>query len=165
MLSCNLIGNLTQDPAQRQTPSGAQLVAIDVACTMGKNKPPVYVSCTAWDEPLMSNLLKYLHKGSKVAVTGNLDYPHSYITKSGEPKAVVKVKITACEFLANGKPEEEKQMPQNIPGMPQNNYSNNGGYQRQQGQANIQPVPQGFSEVDPSDDDSGFFNPYGQLPY
>lgn len=170
MNQITIIGNLTSDPAERQTRSGKNLAAFDVAVTMsGQDAQPLYIGCTSWDDPVKGNILKYLHKGSKVAVYGTLDYPNAYLNKQGEPKASYKVRVEKVEFLPNGNRQaqgNDAHLPENIPGQ-YGNYQQ--GYQRsnaRNAQSNIQPIPPGFSEVNPTDDDNGFFNPFGgNTPY
>lgn len=145
------IGNLTDKPVLRQTNGGKKLCSFDIAVTMGRDKNPLYISITVWDERLAEYCEKYLEKGSKVAVTGSLDYPYAYKSeKSGEARCNIKIKATNVEFLPKGaRPEQAQQLPQNIPG--QENGSQTG-YQRQYA---AQPDPslaqQGFSELDPNE--------------
>lgn len=170
MFKTFFIGNLTQDPTVRQTTSGKRCVVFDCAVSKSKDKPPIYVSCSVWDDsPLFKNASSYLHKGNKVAVLANMDYPYAYISqKTNEPKTNIKVTALEVEFLANPQ-KGEQPLPQNIPGMaPNNNY----GYHRQtpqptaaQQQAEQDLINQGFSVVDPADDQTGWYNPSAQLPY
>lgn len=166
-----IIGNLTADPVQRTTQSGKTLTAFDIAVTTGKSTPPLYLSCTAWDDPVKTNVLNYLHKGNKVCIVGSLDQPHAYTAKDGNPKGVVKIRVYECEFLPNAnKPQGgDVPLPDNIPGQ----YGNSPqGYQRQQPRQQAQPTQltpeekaMGFTAVDPTDDDNGYFNPFGSLPF
>lgn len=155
-----LIGNLTRDPVLREYGQSA-VCTFDIAVTMrGKDKkPPLYVTVSVWDDKLRANCAKYLKKGSKVCVDGELDYPYAYKSEQGEARANVKMKAASVEFLPNpnAKPQGgQDTLPQSIPGVPQNNY----GYQSQRPQQG-QPLPwesggqgnptAGFSEVDPND--------------
>ena len=70
MLKTILIGNLGGDPVQRQIPSGDTVVSFRVAVSNGRDRAPTWVKVTVWDK-LCDVCLKYLRKGSRVAVVGN----------------------------------------------------------------------------------------------
>lgn len=141
------IGNLTDKPLLRTTNGGKKVCNFDIAVTMGKDKNPLFISIAVWDERLAEYCEKYLEKGSKVAVSGSLDYPYAYKSeKSGEARCNIKIKADKVEFLPKGvRPEQAQQLPQNIPGQ-------DAGYQRQyNGQNAPDTSPQGFSELDPNE--------------
>lgn len=54
--------------------------------------------CSFWD---VSNLAPYLKKGTLVYLSGNCE-PYVYITKVGESKAGLKVRVNNLKLLSNG---------------------------------------------------------------
>lgn len=67
-----LSGNLTRDPELRQTTGGKDVVSLRVAAKTFGDKS-VFVDVTAWEKlaVIMADAFK---KGSKIALTGRLDY-------------------------------------------------------------------------------------------
>lgn len=147
-----IIGNLTDKPLDRQTNGGTRLCTFDVAVSMGKDRTPLYVSVTVWNDKLREYCNQYLEKGSKVCIVGRLDYPYAYKSeKTGEAKCCLKIRADQVEFLPKGLRNEPAQpLPQNIPATASNSgYPQQGGY-----------TPPGFSEVDPNDVPWFGGNPY-----
>ncbi len=70
-----LIGRLTKEPEIRTTQSGTKVASFSMAINEGKNKDGQeivqYFNLSAWDR-LAEVLEKYVSKGVKVAVMGNL---------------------------------------------------------------------------------------------
>jgi single-strand DNA-binding protein len=75
-----LVGNLTDNPDYRFTPSGVALARFTVASTpriYDQNKQqwrdgePLFMTCSAWRE-MAENIAESLSKGSRVVVTGKL---------------------------------------------------------------------------------------------
>ena len=66
-----VVGNLGGDPAERMTQSGHKNCNFSVANNIGKDADPNWYYVTVWGKP-GENCLKYLRKGSKVQVIGEL---------------------------------------------------------------------------------------------
>ena len=100
MNALTIIGNLPKDPEKKVTQNGKTLAAFTVAVNQGygENKTTAFFSCAAWEkraEPIM----KFLKKGSKVAVRGSVS-ARAYVPKDGgEPRAIMEVHVEDCEFL------------------------------------------------------------------
>jgi single-strand DNA-binding protein len=95
-----LIGNLTNDPELRFTPSGAAVANFTVASTPKtfdrnsnewKDGETLFMRCAAWKE-LGENVAESLTKGMRVVVTGRLK-SRTYDTKEGEKRTVMELEI------------------------------------------------------------------------
>src|SRR2546421_12794843 len=95
-----VIGNLTDDPELRFTPSGAAVAKFRVASTPRtmdrasgewKDGEPLFLSCTVWRQAA-ENLAESLTRGARVIVTGRLRQ-RSYETKEGEKRTVMELEV------------------------------------------------------------------------
>ena len=95
-----VIGNLTDDPELRFTPSGAAVAKFRVASTPRfmdktsnewKDGEPLFLSCTVWRQAA-ENVAESLQRGARVIVTGRLKQ-RSFETKEGEKRTVVEVDV------------------------------------------------------------------------
>jgi single-strand DNA-binding protein len=95
-----LIGNLTDDPELRFTPSGAAVAKFRVASTPRfldkttnewKDGEPLFLSCTAW-RSLAENVAESLMRGARVIVSGRLK-SRTYETKEGEKRTVLEIEV------------------------------------------------------------------------
>lgn len=90
-----VIGNLTEDPELRYTPSGAAVAKFRVASTPRtfdrssgewRDGEAMFLSCNAWRN-LAENVAETLSRGSRVIVQGRLRQ-RSYETREGEKRTV-----------------------------------------------------------------------------
>jgi single-strand DNA-binding protein len=95
-----VIGNLTDDPELRFTPSGAAVAKFRIASTprfMDKNSgewkdgEPLFLSCTVWRQAA-ENVAESLQRGSRVIVSGRLRQ-RSYETREGEKRTVIELEV------------------------------------------------------------------------
>jgi single-strand DNA-binding protein len=95
-----LIGNLTNDPELRFTPSGSAVANFTVASTPKtfdrnnnewKDGETLFMRCAAWKE-MGENVAESLTKGMRVVVTGRLK-SRSYDTKEGEKRTVIELEV------------------------------------------------------------------------
>lgn len=116
-----LIGNLTRDPELSATPSGVSVCKISIAVNRNftnanGERECDYFNLVAWRQ-LADNCGKYLSKGKKIAVVGNLQ-TRSYETKEGDRRYVTEVMADEVEFLSprdeqqNSAPEAPAKKPQ-----------------------------------------------------
>lgn len=95
-----ITGNLTREPEMRVIPSGANVCSFTVAVNrrlgQGKTETDFY-NVSAW-RGLADICVKYLHKGSKVAVAGNFN-PRSYEDKDGMPRYSLDIQADEVEFM------------------------------------------------------------------
>lgn len=108
MNKITLIGNLTNDPDNRATHSGTTVCSFTIAVNRrfagaDGNKVTDFFRISAWRQ-LGDICGKYLTKGQKVAVVGELQ-ARTYEAKDGTTKLSLEVSADEVEFLS---PKEEK---------------------------------------------------------
>jgi single-strand DNA-binding protein len=95
-----VVGNLTDDPELRFTPSGAAVAKFRVASTPRfmdrqtnewKDGEPLFLSCTVWRQAA-ENVAESLQRGARVIVTGRLRQ-RSYETREGEKRTVIELDV------------------------------------------------------------------------
>jgi single-strand DNA-binding protein len=95
-----IIGNLTNDPELRFTPSGAAVANFTVASTPRtfdrqsnewKDGETLFMRCSVWRDAA-ENVAESLTRGSRVLVSGRLR-SRSYETKEGEKRTVVEMEV------------------------------------------------------------------------
>jgi single-strand DNA-binding protein len=95
-----VVGNLTNDPELRFTPSGAAVASFTVASSSRyldkttnewKDAEPVYMRCSVWRQ-YAENVAESLQKGTRVVVTGRLKQ-RSYETREGEKRTVMEMEV------------------------------------------------------------------------
>src|SRR5690349_5799500 len=95
-----VIGNLTDDPELRFTPSGAAVAKFRVASTpryMDRNTnewkdgEPLFLACTVWRQAA-ENVAESLQRGARVIVSGRLKQ-RSYETREGEKRTVIELEV------------------------------------------------------------------------
>jgi len=95
-----VIGNLTDDPELRFTPSGAAVAKFRVASTPRfldktsgewKDGDPLFLSCTVWRQDA-ENVAESLQRGARVIISGRLRQ-RSYETKEGEKRTVIDLDV------------------------------------------------------------------------
>jgi len=101
-----IIGNLTRDPEQRTTPSGAMVCSFTVAVNRRarrdaqNNQPEAdFFRVSAWNQ-LGETCARYLAKGRKVAVVGPVSV-HTYQGNDGQTRASLEVMANEVEFLSS----------------------------------------------------------------
>jgi single-strand DNA-binding protein len=95
-----VVGNLTNDPELRFTPSGQAVASFTVASTPRtldrqsnewKDGDPLFLRCTVWRQAA-ENVAETLHKGFRVIVQGRLKQ-RSFETREGEKRTVVELDV------------------------------------------------------------------------
>ena len=95
-----IIGNLTDDPELRFTPSGAAVAKFRVASTPRtldkatgewKDGEALFLACSVWRQAA-ENVAESLQRGARVNVSGRLRQ-RSYETKEGEKRTVYEVEV------------------------------------------------------------------------
>ena len=95
-----IIGNLTDDPELRFTPSGAAVAKFRVASTPRfmdkasgewKDGEPLFMACTVWRQAA-ENVAESLQRGARVIVSGRLRQ-RSYETREGEKRTVIELEV------------------------------------------------------------------------
>lgn len=109
-----LIGNLTKDPEISQTQNGLTIckfgIAVNRPYQTNGERITDFFSITVW-RTLADNCGKYLKKGSKVAVTAQLQN-HSYEDRDGNKRSRNDIVAEAVEFLSSVKNDaQDRQEP------------------------------------------------------
>ncbi|HLT11729.1 MAG: single-stranded DNA-binding protein [Actinobacteria bacterium] len=95
-----VIGNLTDDPELRFTPSGVAVARFRVASTPRyldratgewKDGEPLFLNCTVWRQAA-ENVAESLQRGTRVIVAGRLRQ-RSYETREGEKRTVIELEV------------------------------------------------------------------------
>jgi single-strand DNA-binding protein len=95
-----VVGNLTDDPELRFTPSGAAVAKFRVASTPRfmdkasgewKDGEPLFLACNIWRDAA-EHVAESLQRGSRVIVTGRLRQ-RSYETREGEKRTVIELEV------------------------------------------------------------------------
>lgn len=97
-----IVGRLTKEPELRTTGSGTAVCSFSLAVdrrlkNQAGEKVTDFFTCVAW-KSLGENCAKYLDKGSKVAVTGEIQN-RSYETKDGSKRTLTEIICGNVEFL------------------------------------------------------------------
>jgi single-strand DNA-binding protein len=95
-----VIGNLTNDPELRFTPSGSAVANFTIASTPRtfdrqtnefKDGESLFLRCSVWREAA-ENVAESLTKGMRVILSGDLKQ-RSYETKEGEKRTVIELEV------------------------------------------------------------------------
>ncbi len=95
-----VVGNLTDDPELRFTPSGAAVASFTVASTPRtfdrqtnewKDGDALFLRCSIWRQAA-ENVAESLHRGTRVIVSGRLKQ-RSYETREGEKRTVFELDV------------------------------------------------------------------------
>jgi single-strand DNA-binding protein len=99
-VTITVVGNLTDDPELRFTPSGAAVARFRVASTPRfldrqtnewKDGEPLFLQCQVWRQAA-ENAAESLQRGARVIVTGRLRQ-RSYETREGEKRTVMELEV------------------------------------------------------------------------
>src|SRR5215469_1955149 len=99
-VTITVIGNLTDDPELRFTPSGAAVAKFRVASTPRfldrqtnewKDGEALFLQCNIWRQAA-ENVAESLQRGARVIVTGRLRQ-RTYETREGEKRTVMELEV------------------------------------------------------------------------
>ena len=118
-----LIGNLTKEPEKVETTGEKTLCKLAIAVNENYtdkdgNRPVQYFDIVVWGT-LADNCIKYLGKGSKIAVLGKAQ-TREWTNKEGEKRYAREVVASEIEFLSTKKGEKPAEFVEvnNNDGMP-----------------------------------------------
>ena len=144
-----IVGNLTDDPSLRFTPSGAAVADFTVATNprhFDKNTrewiddPSVFMRCSIWRDAA-ENVAESLRKGMRVIVQGRLTQ-RSYETRDGEKRTVLELQAdevgpslrrARAQVTRNAPRDGATQGPQQANSTTPANHTGAGGYAPQTG--------------------------------
>ena len=95
-----VVGNLTDDPELRFTPSGAAVAKFRIASTPRtldrqsgewKDGEPLFLACNIWRDAA-EHVAESLQRGARVIVSGRLRQ-RSYETREGEKRTVIELEV------------------------------------------------------------------------
>ena len=110
MNQVSIIGRLGADVELRYTPTGRAVARMSIAVNdrYGENERTYWFPVICWNG-LAETVNQYLHKGSRVAVSGRLT-TRSYETDDGK-RTITEIVANSVDFLdprpANQEPEDE----------------------------------------------------------
>lgn len=117
MNKITLIGNLTKDPEVRSTPSGVTVCSFTIAVNrrfaQDGEKITDFFNIKAWRQ-LGDICGKYLSKGKKVAVVGELQ-ARLYDAKDGQQRLALDVSADEVEFLSPKDEDKPVEKPEPKP--------------------------------------------------
>ena len=99
-IAVTVVGNLTNDPELRFTPSGAAVASFTVASSSRvldkttnewKDGETVFMRCSVWRQ-YAENVAESLTQGTRVIVSGRLKQ-RSYETREGEKRQVMELEV------------------------------------------------------------------------
>ena len=99
-INVTIVGNLTNDPELRFTPSGAAVASftvasnsryLDKATNEWKDGEPVFMRCSVWRQ-YAENVAESLTRGTRVIVTGRLKQ-RSYDSREGQKVTVIEMEV------------------------------------------------------------------------
>jgi len=95
---CVLIGRLTRDPELRYTPNGDAVCNFSIANNKGnKDEDVSFFNLVAWNK-VADVVSKYLKKGRKVCVEGNLRQ-RRWEDANGQKRSIVEVYVNQLHFV------------------------------------------------------------------
>ena len=110
MNKITLIGNLTSDPEKRATNNGTSVTSFTIAVNRrGQDKQTDFFRINAW-RGLADTCAKFLSKGRKVAVVGELQ-ARTYEAKDGKTKVSLDVQADEVEFLSPAETKPTSNQP------------------------------------------------------
>ena len=110
MNKITLIGNLTNEPEKRSTPNGITVTSFTIAVNRrGQDKQTDFFRINTW-RGLADTCAKFLAKGRKVAVVGELQ-ARTYEAKDGKTKVSLDVQADEVEFLSPAEPKPTADKP------------------------------------------------------
>lgn len=101
MNSVNLVGRLCREVELRKTQNGNSVVQFTLAVNRlvkAQGQPDAdFINCVAWNKAA-DNMAQYLHKGSLIGITGNLQ-TRNYENNQGQKVYVTEVICNNVQFL------------------------------------------------------------------
>jgi single-strand DNA-binding protein len=112
-----LVGRLTRDPEIRATPSGHTVCSLRVACNGVKRdqdgnygEKPNFFDVSVFGAA-GENVQRYIHKGSRVAIDGRLEW-REWENDEQQRRQAVSIVADSVEFLDSANAEQQEWNPQ-----------------------------------------------------
>lgn len=99
MNNVSITANLTKDVELRYTPQGTAVATLSLAINsgFGDKQETCFINATVW-KTAAENAQKYLHKGSKIALTGSLKQ-RSWQDQQGNRKSIIEINAHMIDYL------------------------------------------------------------------
>lgn len=110
--SINIVGNLSKAPQKFTTADGKTVAKFDIAVNAGKDKA-YFFPVVAFGTPA-DFVLKYLDKGSKVAISGQLSQS-TYQAQDGTNRSKIEIVAQSVEGMTNTANKGERTAQKGIP--------------------------------------------------
>ena len=101
-----IIGNLSKDVELMKTTSNVSVAKFSVAVKRTVGEEVDFLNVVVW-RGLAESCVKYLKKGSKVAVIGSIQ-TRSYENKNGQKQYITEIVAEQVEFLSKSEPKKEE---------------------------------------------------------
>ena len=113
-----LIGRLVRDPELRKSSSGNSITNFTIAVDNRTKNPDgtrsaSFIPCVAFNQTA-DNVVKFVHKGSQVAVQGGLSQ-RTYQKQDGTKVSVFEILCDAVQFLEPRTSEQKPELETNLP--------------------------------------------------
>ena len=113
MNKCILVGNLTKDPELTTTSNGVAVCRFSIAvsrryASADGSRETDFLNIVVWRN-LGENCHKFLKKGSKVGIVGNIQ-TRSYDATDGSKRYVTEIVAEEVEFLSTKNPDEAEKV-------------------------------------------------------
>lgn len=95
-----IAGNIGRDAELKYTPGGDAVASFSVADSQGKDKLTIWWRCALWGKRAES-LAKYMTKGSKVTVSGQVT-EREYTDKDGQQRRAMEVRVIDVALQGGG---------------------------------------------------------------
>ncbi|MCD8327192.1 MAG: single-stranded DNA-binding protein [Lachnospiraceae bacterium] len=150
-----LMGRLTRDPEVRYSQGASQTavarfsIAVDRRFKREGEPEADFFNCTAFGRQA-EFVEKYLHKGTKMLVTGRIQNDN-YTNRDGQQVYSVRVMVDELEFAesknASGGGNGGYDSGYNNGGFNNSGFNNNGGYGASNGNTGSSPLNDGFMNI------------------
>lgn len=92
-----LIGNLTNEPELKKTNDNKSICRFSLAVNESKDVCD-FINCVAWEKNA-DNIVRYLHKGSKLAVEGRIKN-NNWTDNNGQKHYDIYLRVDRMEFVS-----------------------------------------------------------------
>ena len=106
----HVAGHLGADPEVRFTASGQKVTVLRIAARLRRKgeDDTIWWRATIWGEQF-DKMISYLKKGSSIIVIGEIEKPHIYNDKAGNPQVSMSMTASNLMFSPFGKSEQKSE--------------------------------------------------------
>lgn len=102
MQKIKIIGNLGKKPEERHTAQGRKVISFSVAARVSKEKSQWY-DVAIWEDkiPVFEKILRYLDKGSRICIVGDLGMAEPYQRNDGNMGVRLRISPDSMNFVGS----------------------------------------------------------------